>query len=112
MAAADSSAASLKPQATKKPRAARRRGSGLRLTRVLRLAALLGCLPPRLGEQLLDLVHRVVDRDVDQILADLLRRRVRVAGQAVVDARGRVRIVGAAAAGAAAALRRFAAIAR
>src|SRR3954453_22549217 len=41
---------------------------------------------------LLDLVDAVVDDDVDQILADLLRRLRRVAGDAVVDARRRVRV--------------------
>src|SRR5438045_5850558 len=76
------------------------------------VSRLLRILAACLREQLPHFVHRVVDGDVDQVLADFLARRMRIAGESVVDARRGVRIVRPAASGAAAALRRFAAVAR
>src|SRR5207302_6317421 len=50
-----------------------------------------------LGQLTLDLGDGVVDGNVGERAADLLRRRMRIAGEAVVDARRRVRILTAAA---------------
>src|SRR5262245_25976474 len=55
-----------------------------------------------LAQQLPDLGHRVVDGDVDQILPDLFRRRMRIACQPVVHPRRGVRVAGAPAPAAAA----------
>src|SRR4249920_2741246 len=65
---------------------------GLKAVPYVRKALLLRRRAAALGGHLLDLVDAVVDDDVDEILADLLGRLGRIAGDAVVDARRRIRV--------------------